>query len=352
MVLRLQAEPKDTSRFPSQGRALFGPRDERFRMSSRIWARREWLKLLAKGSLLVPLKALPFASFGGGERASRRYFRADAVIMLFSIPIFSKAGVGSGFAFVEELEDSASRTRRLGFGGGSWPDKAAGLNRLGYIHETVVESSGNLAEAKYFGFMSTSQEERLEEARAALNKSQQEALFSAIRGETKPGAYSAQFTRFLSRDAVSWRLWQKVADAAEKSFDGKSLSNHAERGAAGRAEVVIPTLLYSMLRVRETGFAPLHTTFIYGGVERSLETSAAPDPKMGDKLRQRGIVANAKSVVHVTGLIRNLKLGTKTRFSVWWDRDSASPVPVRIELEPKSYLRLAFEADREPPSNS
>ena len=112
----------------------------------------------------------------------------------------------------------------------------------------------------------------------------------------------------------------------------------------------MPTLLYSLLRVRETGFAPLQTTFIYGGVQRSLETSSAPDVKMGEKLRERGIVTNAKAVVHTTGIIRNLKLGTKTRFSVWWDGSSNSELPVRIELEPKSYLRLAFEADRQPKS--
>jgi len=317
-------------------------------MSNRIWARREWLSLLTKSLFLAPLRAAPFASFGGGERASQRYFRADAVIMLFSLPIFSKAGVGSGFAFVEDLEGSNSRTRRLGFGAGSWPDKAAGLNRLGYIHETVVESSGNLAEAEYFGFMSTSQEERLEEARAALNQKQQEALFSAVRGETSRGAYSARFTRFLSRDAVNWRFWRKVAAAAEKSFDGDCLSRREERGSPAKPETVIPTLLYSLLRVRESGFAPVRTTFIYGGVQRSLETSSAPDARMGEKLRERGIVTNAKSVVHMTGTIRNLKLGTKTHFSVWWDRDSDSALPVRIELEPKIFLRLAFEADREP----
>lgn len=317
-------------------------------MSTRTWVRREWLSLLAKTLMLGPLKAASSASFGGGDGASRRYYRADAVISLFSIPIFSKAGVGSGFAFVENLEGAGSDTRRLGFGGGSWPDKAHGLNRLGYIHETVVESVGGLSQSSYFGFMSTSQEERLEEARAAINQSQQEAIFSAIRGETRPGTYSARFTRFLSKDAVNWRFWRKVADAAQKSFDGECLSKREERGAPGNPEMVLPTLLYSLLRVRETGFAPLRTTFIYGGVQRSLETSAAPDAKTGDKLRQRGIVMNAKSVVRMAGTIRNLKLGTKTHFSVWWDRDSNSPLPVRIELEPKSFLRLAFEADHEP----
>ena len=315
-------------------------------MNPHDWSRRELLSLL-KPLLLAPLGAPLFASFGGGERAARRYFRADAVIMLFSIPIFSKAGVGSGFAFVEEV-DGVPNSRRIGFGGGSWPDQAHGLNRLGYIHETVVESSGQLAESSYFGFMSTSQEERLEEARAALAKSQQEALFSAIQGETRPGAYSAHFTRFLSRDAVTWRFWQKVASAAEKSFQGECISKREERGAPGKPEMVLPTLLYSLLRARENGFAPTRTVFVYGGVQRSLETSSAPDGKMGEKLRQRGIVASAMSVTRMAGTVRNLQTGNKTHFNVWWDRDSSAPVPLRIELEPKSYLRLAFEADNPP----
>jgi hypothetical protein len=253
---------------------------------------------------------------------------------------------------VEDLPGPGARTRRLGFGGGSWPDQAHGLNRLGYIHETVVESSGSLAESVYFGFMSTSKEERLEEARAAIAQAQQEALFSAIQGETRPGAFSARFTRFLSRDAVNWRFWRKVADAAEKSFDGECLSKREERGKPGKPEIVVPTLLYSLLRVRENGFAPTRTSFIYGGIQRSLETNSAQDAKMGEKLRQRGMVSNAKSVVHMTGTIRNLQTGNKTPFSVWWDRDSPSALPVRIELVPKSFLRLAFEAAKPPQSQS
>lgn len=316
-------------------------------MNSQAWSRRDLLSL-GKALVLAPLGVPLFASFGGGDRAVRRYFRADAVIMLFSIPIFSKAGVGSGFAFVEDLQGAGARTRQLGFGGGSWPDRAHGLNRLGYIHETVIESSGSLTESNYFGFMSTSQEERLEEARAAIEQAQPEALFTAIQGETQRGKYSAQFTKFLSRDAVNWRFWRKVANAAEKSFDGDCLSKREERGTPAKPEIVLPTLLYSLLRVRENGFAPSRTMFIYGGVQRSLETSTAPDAKTGEKLRQRGMVAAAKSVVHMTGTIRNLQTGNKTRFSVWWDRDSDSPLPLRIELEPKSFLRLAFEADKPP----
>jgi len=315
------------------------------------WSRRELLSRL-RALALAPLGTPLAGDFGGGEEASRRYFRADAVITFFSIPIYSKTGVGSGFAFVENVADTGAPTRRLGFGGGSWPDQAHGLNRLGYIQETVVETSGHLSGSDYFGFMSTSQEEKLEEARAALAKDQQEALFSAIRGETRAGSYSARFTRFLSRDGATWRFWRKVASAAEKSFDGACVSRREEHGSSGDPQTVVPTLLYSLLRARENGFAPTRATFIYGGVQRSLATSTAPDAKTGEKLRQRGVVAAGKSVVRMTGTIRNLQTGNKTRFSVWWDRDSPSPLPLRIELEPKSYLRLAFEADKPPHSDA
>jgi hypothetical protein len=315
-------------------------------MNTRTWSRRGLLKLLKP--LLLARAWAPAASLGGGASAARRYYRADAVIMLFSLPIFSKAGVGSGFAFAENVDGAGPRARRIGFGGGSWPDKAHGLNRLGYIHETVVEDAGQLTESRYFGFMSTSQEERLDEARNALQPGQQSALFSAIRGESRRGSYFARFTRFISKDAVSWRLWKNVASAAERSFDGDCVSSRDERGTPGAADKILSTLLYALLRVREGNFQPSKTVFIYGGVQRSLETVSSSDPHLGEKLHQRGLVAHARSVVHMVGTTRNLQTGAKTRFSVWWDRDSQSVLPVRIELEPRSFLRLAFEADREP----
>jgi len=320
-------------------------------MNARTWSRRGLLKLL-KPMLLARAWAPLAANFGGGATAARRYYRADAVIMLFSMPIFSKAGVGSGFSFAEELDSPGPRSRRVGFGGGSWPDRAHGLNRLGYIHETVVEQAGQLAESRYFGFMSTSQEERLDEARKAIRDGSQTPLFSAIRGESLRGAYSARFTRFMSKDAVSWRLWRNVARAAERSFDGECVSSREEHGTPGSPDKILTTLLYALLRVRENGFKPSRTVFIYGGVQRSLETVSSPDPRLGEKLRQRGLVARADSVVHVTGTTRNLQTGARTRFSVWWDRDSSSLLPVRIELEPRSFLRLAFEADQEPPEQT
>ncbi len=70
-----------------------------------------------------------------GGRPQLRKYTANATVMLFSIPLFSRAGVGSGYALVEE----SGPTLSIQFGAGSYPESARGLNRLGFIQEAVVE---------------------------------------------------------------------------------------------------------------------------------------------------------------------------------------------------------------------
>jgi hypothetical protein len=314
-------------------------------MSAKRWSRRALLKLL-KPALLTPLLGREFSPagtlYGATNEAARVAYRADAVILLFGLSIFSKAGVGSGFAFVEE--GTTPGMRRYGFGGGSWPDRAHGLNRLGYLHENVVEENGRCESARYFGFMTSSQEEKLDEAREAMKKGAAENVFSAIQGESRRGAYSARFTRFQA-ESGGWRLWRRIAAAAERSFAGDCLSRREERGAPRDPASTLPTLLYSLARLRESGLRNARTVFVYGGVPREMEMNVANDARMGERFRQRGLVKRAGMVVQMTGVTRNLQTGAKTRFHVWWDRDQATPLPLRIKMEPKSFLRLAFEAD-------
>jgi hypothetical protein len=44
------------------------------------------------------------------------------------------------------------------------------------------------------------------------------------------------------------------------------------------------------------------------------------------------------------GKIRNLRTGYETKFKVWLEDGSESIVPVRIEFQPRSFLKLTFEA--------
>jgi len=53
-------------------------------------------------------------------------------------------------------------------------------------------------------------------------------------------------------------------------------------------------------------------------------------------------VGNADRLLTVHGKIRNRRTGGLTTFSVWMEEGSI--VPRRIEYQPRSFLRLVFEA--------
>jgi hypothetical protein len=46
----------------------------------------------------------------------------------------------------------------------------------------------------------------------------------------------------------------------------------------------------------------------------------------------------------VRGRVRNVRTGYETPFRLWLDEASESVVPVRFEFQPRSFLRLTFEA--------
>ena len=49
-------------------------------------------------------------------------------------------------------------------------------------------------------------------------------------------------------------------------------------------------------------------------------------------------------LVVVRGKIRNLRTGYQATFRLWLEDAADSIVPVRIEFQPRSFLRLTFEA--------
>ena len=74
-----------------------------------------------------------------------------------------------------------------------------------------------------------------------------------------------------------------------------------------------------------------HQTFGYYAHGVSVETAVLPSGWQ-DRL------------VPVRGKIRNLLTGHETLFRLWLDSASDSVVPVRFEVQPRSFLRLTFEA--------
>ena len=74
------------------------------------------------------------------SRSVLKRYRADAVILLLGIPIYKRAGVGSGQVAVEETGEGAQARRTLFFAAGSDPKRAHGLARLGWMREVTTRT--------------------------------------------------------------------------------------------------------------------------------------------------------------------------------------------------------------------
>ncbi len=298
--------------------------------------RRFLLALLTEGG-----RRLFAAATNAPPQPSSRTYRVDATILLFSISIFTRAGVGKGHArhVVDHSPDRS--THRLEFGAGSLPDRAHGLNRLGMIRETVAEAETGILEANYFGFMTASKEESLGEAKKALNDRAAQSTFVAIEGQSRPGEAHSRRARFSSDVRTGWSELEREAEAAVRDPAQTSGESRFQSGGSGAAA---PTFLFALWGAMSSGQARLKQIYVYSGDRYELTTSRKPDPKTGRRFADKRLVSRPESVIALTGTIHNLRTGNKTPFRLWTEEASRS-VPLRIEYQPRGFLQLALEAE-------
>jgi hypothetical protein len=297
--------------------------------------RRLLLGLLADGARRM---------FGAGSippQPNARTYRVDATILLFSLSIFTRAGVGKGHARHGVTRSLDRSIHELEFAAGSLPDRAHGLNRLGLIRETVAEAGTGILEASYFGFMTASKEESLGEARKALAASTARSTFVAIEGQSRPGEADSRRARFYSDARAGWNDLEREAKAAVRD---PALTSGQSRFPSGRPGAAAPTFLFSLYRAMASGETHLKQTCVYSGDRFELTTSKKPDPATGRRFADKGLALRAEAVVALTGTIHNLRTGNKTPFRMWSEEASLS-VPLRIEYQPRGFLRLALEAE-------
>jgi hypothetical protein len=304
--------------------------------------------------IALSLLALPFApilpaaeparpeTHVQAETTLQRSYRADANIVLFGITLFSRGDVGGGYARIMETPSGPHSSVRLLFVSGSRPDRAHGLNRMGYIEESVSESNARPSHAEYLGFMTASGEESLADAKKALHgPSVGEVQFVASRGEIDGGSARHTVRRMLLPASSRWTDAQHLLglvgeDLDRRGTDAQSADlSHGERPG---------TFLYTVLSMVRSPAAVTDGSFLHNGKLFRLHAVKRSDEKTGAKLVESRLMSSPRDAVELAGLIRNAKTGVETTFRVWFDRTSANALPLRFEFQPKSYLHLVFEA--------
>ena len=285
---------------------------------------------LTRRALLGILGAAGIAKAGSENRAPRscqRRYRASAVILLCGVPIFSKRGVGAGYASIDESRDENLTTYTLRFAGGSWPDKVHGLNRLGMIEETVVENrAGEPLEANYFGFMTSAAEKNLDQAKQSFAASPGAmANYTATEGVVRDGRFRFHTLHFQFPARYTWADRARLREEVRASMGD---AGNTSRDLSDKTNTFLNAVRHALSNSSKTTAEML----IYSGKLYRLTTDKQPEND---------------SVMRLNGMLEEEATGQRTPFKIWFEKDAASILPLRIEYKAKPFLKLIFEYDPE-----
>jgi hypothetical protein len=266
-------------------------------------------------------------------------------VLLFGLPFLHRSRVGGGSAVWRESSlAQGGLLRFLEFTGFSLPERAAGLNRLGFIREMSRFEDG-AAESIYFGLMTSSPEESAEEAKKALESHAKEVVYSAIEGRVAPDAVETIGAHFTA--------------PAQWSVHNRDELIQGARSALAEASPKPPEATISPATFRATGSATFlqsladmlrdpnrtETRYVYNGHLYHLHVTRSEDPKATASFRERGLISANAEAVRANGQLRREVGGKEQNFRLWFEAGAGMPIPLRIEYQAKSYLRLVFEAE-------
>jgi hypothetical protein len=246
------------------------------------------------------------------------HYRVDASVLFLGVTLLTRSNVGGGRASVERDFGPGGPSLTLFFGAGSWPEKAAGINRFGIMHERVDDHESPSPSIEFSGFVTSNKEESFEEARHALkNKDKGTTGVTAIRGAVQSGQAHSFVKHLLAPSGASWAKaedLQAFLEGATRDTDG-ALRKEASTGSS-------LTFLAAMRNAGLHQGPSLNQPFLHNAEMYTLETR--------------------RSENYLDGTIR--KGGKKSAdFRTWYNEDG-SGIPRRIEYRAKPYLKLTFDA--------
>jgi hypothetical protein len=274
-----------------------------------------------------------------GSEPERRY-RATAQILILSLPLVRWPNVGGGSAlWRESAAPHEGKLRYLEFTGFSNPQRAAGLNRLGFIRELSRVADGAAADSLYFGLMTASPEETAEEARRALHPKGKEAAYTAIDGRLTNGSIETVVAHFTAPANWSVANQKELIQLARAAL--MMTPPRPPEGSPGTS-AIRPFLQTLAEGLRQPGNT--EARFAYAGRLYRLVLEKEPDAKAAANFQQRGLIPPGTPVVRASGKVRRETGGKESPFRVWVPQGAPQPLPLRIEYQAKSYLRLIFDA--------
>lgn len=284
--------------------------------------RRDLLKLPFGLACLAPLAA-------SSEISHRTHYRIDVTIAPFGFTIFSRKEVGYGSAQLRLSQRDGHDVASFEFGGASLPERTRGIRQIGWFEEELTQTSGSVQSSRYFGFISSAPEGAPNKATLALasDSHSKPQYCCAVEGHLTEGrtAFSKTYDALLPRDASFSTLpgLKHVMRRALAEICATSCLNGSRAANPGK------TFLSVLAEAALGPLSNLKTHYQYG--DRVLRFESTRQNISGQ------IVVDAE----VQGKSRH-------RFSFTCADTRKPSLPIRIDYQPKPWLRLALVAVPDP----
>lgn len=270
-----------------------------------------------------PARLIPNGPDCVSQIQSRRY-RVHAMVSVFAIPVISKEGVGAACAMVEQIGQGPTLTTVLQFAAGSWPERAAGLNRFGMTQEVVREKSATVEDSAYVSFITNSPERRWDQARSAFATRMRALILSVARGTATAGGHTSQVEHVEVPAEITWMDAPRLIEGFRQGR-----WDHSGPPSTFPAASAFPTFLFAVRGAMTAGAPYARRQFIHNGELHTLHAILTPE----------------RDAMILAGRITGRHDRPESEFRAWFDPREASGLPTRIDFRPRNFLRLVFEHD-------
>ena len=208
---------------------------------------------------------------------------------------------------------------------------------MGFLREMAPVDQA-AAECLYFGLMTASPEESADEARRSLHSTKTEQTYTVIDGRIGSGGGETAIAHFTAPAGVSADRTSELMERARRA-----LASAEKIAATPPACESSRSFLQALAGLLERP-GQEENRYAYSGRIYQMRLSRSVDRKATEHFRQHALLSDSAQAVRISGRVRRLTGGKETDFTLWVSSAEERPLPLRIEYQPKSYLRLRFEA--------
>jgi len=291
-------------------------------------------------------------------------FRVDALVrlplLIANIPIASRENVGVTTFWTRYFTtDRGTGVRAYEFYAASFPDRARGLNRLGFLREAVVVADTGIIETAQFGVISSEREDSMAKVEVALDNDAELLPYSVVDTLITADGADSRVLQLLMPGQ-----WDTAAELhadvrprwnAEEPTYTRHLSNE------DRTSYETPLAFFSGLQVSMQAIAnavaagedPRDTQRYQSYVNNSRPfrfelRKIARDEQRAEEYARGGWLENPAALRRLEYRLRDARGKEVDRFKLWVELRASSPddpfprphLPVAYEYEPAGYLRL------------